>query len=106
MPGTGILGERGVAGRTVKQVISSSDRCDHDNKIGDLMGVGRNHFGLYGQRRHPLPKTNHTDVKVKALSQRISLMLLVTHQSDAPESSSTKTTTSRALERRREEECS
>lgn len=74
-------------------------------KVGDLMGVGRNHFGLCGQRRHPLPKTNHRDVKVKALSQRISLMLLVTHQSDAPESSSTKTTTS-ALERRREEECS
>ena len=75
-------------------------------KVGDLTGAGRNHFGLCGQRRHPFPKANHTEVKVKALSQRVSLMVLVTHQSDALESSSPKMTTSRALERLREEECS
>lgn len=75
-------------------------------KVGDLTGAGRNHFGLCGQRPHPFPKANHTEVKVKALSQRVSRMVLITHQSDALESFSPQTAASRALERRREEECS
>lgn len=69
--------------------------------VGDLTGAGRNHFGLCGQRPHPFPEANHTEVKVKALSQRVSRMVLATHQSDALESFSPQTAASRALERRR-----
>lgn len=47
-------------------------------KVGDLMGAGRNHFGLCGQLRHPFQK-DRREVRVKALSQRVTKVVLVTH---------------------------
>ena len=48
-------------------------------KVGDLMGAGRNHFGLCGQPRHPFQKADRREVRVKALSQWVTKVVLVTH---------------------------
>lgn len=46
-------------------------------KLGDLMGAGRNRFGLCGQPRHPLLKARRRAGRVKALIQQGTLMGLV-----------------------------
>lgn len=61
-------------------------------KLGHLLAARRNHSGWCGPLRLP----NHTaeGVRVKARTKEGTLMIVVTHRSDALESSSTKTTPS------------